>query len=316
MADRECQLEIGAKAMEGLLGEFREGNFGRWDVEKEKLLRHLGEISSRWEERFPGLPEGQFPYSSFKGVSRRGVRDEYLKGIIVKALEGIEGEGKKIFNPASVWGRHARDVARRLPGWKVIATDINPRFERFYKRLPWSRTPSNYEFIKGDIFSPKAVPDPTAVVFFGACGSLTDAAMDYAIESHAPLLICRTCCHDNIGGNTEVVKRFGLLNWAFRMKNSIYLAKKCRKKTGEYFSNKYSADHYPTSQAARKLSNPDEFIEIARNTVDSDICRSIIDLDRYLHLVEAGYDVWYRAEMFVAEIATTAQRHEETPGVD
>ncbi len=50
---------------------------------------------------------------------------------------------------------------------------------------------------------------------------------------------------------------------------------------------------------------------MARNAVSSDICTSVIDLDRYLHLAEAGYDVWYRAEMFVAQIATKAQRHEE-----
>jgi hypothetical protein len=52
-------------------------------------------------------------------------------------------------------------------------------------------------------------------------------------------------------------------------------------------------------------------IEVARNTISSDICRSIIDLDRYLHLAEAGYDVWYRAQMFIAQIATKVQRHEE-----
>ncbi|MHC4533746.1 MAG: hypothetical protein ACYS6K_07325 [Planctomycetota bacterium] len=50
---------------------------------------------------------------------------------------------------------------------------------------------------------------------------------------------------------------------------------------------------------------------MARNTISSDICRSIIDLDRYLHLAEAGYDVWYRAQMFIAQIATKVQRHEE-----
>ena len=38
------------------------------------------------------------------------------------------------------------------------------------------------------------------------------------------------------------------------------------------------------------------------STTDPCPTRSIIDLDRYLHLAEAGYDVWYRAEMFVAQI--------------
>ena len=43
-------------------------------------------------------------------------------------------------------------------------------------------------------------------------------------------------------------------------------------------------------------------------------CKSIIDLDRYLHLAEAGYNVWYGAEMSVAQIAAKAQRHEEIEG--
>ena len=41
-------------------------------------------------------------------------------------------------------------------------------------------------------------------------------------------------------------------------------------------------------------------IAIARNSVDSDICRSLIDLDRCLFLQEHGYDVMYREELFFA----------------
>jgi len=306
---------MGAEAIGGLLEEFRAGNVGRRDVEKDRLERHLGEVSRRWNERFPGLPEGQFAYSSFKGISRRRVRDEYLKGIIAGLLEGSEGEGKTIVNPICVWGRHARDVARRLGAFRVIGTDIQSVGDWLYGHIPWKKQPENYEFRRDDIFSPKAEVEPAAVVFFGACGSLSDAAIDYAIESNALLLVCRTCCHDNISGNTEVVKRFGLLNLAFRFKNFVY-ARRRKKGKGDYFSAKYSKDHYPRSQAARGLANSDELIEVARNTVGSDICRSIIDLDRYLHLAEAGYDVWYRGEMFVAQIAAKAQRHEETHGVD
>ena len=137
MSSREEQLETGQRAIEGLLCEFRAGNIGQPGVEKVRLGRHLGELSRRWDERFPGLPEAPFAYSSSKGVSRRGVRDEYLKGIIVRLLGG--GEGGVIVNPACVWGRHARDLAKRLPGWRVLATDINPRYDRFYDRWPWSR---------------------------------------------------------------------------------------------------------------------------------------------------------------------------------
>lgn len=75
------------------------------------------------------------------------------------------------------------------------------------------------------------------------------------------------------------------------------------KNKGHYFSPDYSKDHYPISLSAKNLSNSDEFANISRNSVDSDVCRTIIDLDRYLHLSEHGYNVWYKAEMFVAEKA-------------
>ena len=60
-------------------------------------------------------------------------------------------------------------------------------------------------------------------------------------------------------------------------------------------------DHYPRSQAAKGLTDSDEFSKISRYAAASGICRTIIDLDRYLYLAEHGYNVWYRAEMFVAE---------------
>ena len=302
MADHESQLEIGAKVIEGLLGEFRAVNIGQPGVEKVRLKRHLGELSRRWDERFTGLPEEGLTYSSLRGIARPGVRDKYLKGIIVKLLGG--GESGVIVNPACVWGRHSRDLARRLAGFTVIGTDINPRFDRFYNLLPSTRTPSNYEFKKDDIFNPKVKGSPAAVVFFGACASLSDAAIDYAIESYCPLLVCRACCHTMIGGNIDIVKRPDFMNRVSRLQ--IFLGAKRLAKLkakGHYFSPKYSAEHYPRSDTAKRLTSSKEVIEVARNAVSSEICRGIIDLDRYLHLAEAGYDVYYRAEMFVAELA-------------
>jgi hypothetical protein len=41
-------------------------------------------------------------------------------------------------------------------------------------------------------------------------------------------------------------------------------------------------------------------LAVARNSVDSDICRSLIDLDRCQYLKENGYDVMYREELFFA----------------
>ncbi|MCP4261190.1 MAG: hypothetical protein GY774_27335 [Planctomycetes bacterium] len=136
--------------------------------------------------------------------------------------------------------------------------------------------------------------------------------MDYAIGSHCPLLACWACCHAYIGGNTHIVKRPDFWNRVSRFQAFILAKRLARlREKSRYFSPKYSAEHYPRSETAKRLTNSKEMIEVACNTVSSDICRSIIDLDRYLHLTEAGYDVWYRAEMFVAQIATKAQRHEE-----
>ena len=301
MSDGKGQLEIGLEAFAGLLDEFRSGTATNRRLEPRALEHHLRELSAGWDESFPGLLRERYPYASVRGVYRRGVRDKYLKKIVEKLLEvaGPETAGKTIVNPACVFGRHARDLASRLGHFKVIATDIDRRFNWLYDRIVWSRKPGNYHFVQDDIFNPRLKAAPTAVVFFGACGSISDGAIDYAIESGCPYLICRTCCHDNIGGNTTITKRFNVLNWAFRLKNVAYARRRC-KGGGDYFSPKYTRDRYPQSHAARGLSNSDEFIEISRDSVDSDLCRSIIDLDRYLHLVESGYEVLYRAELFVA----------------
>ncbi|MHC4533745.1 MAG: hypothetical protein ACYS6K_07320 [Planctomycetota bacterium] len=220
MAGDKDQLEMGAVVMEGLLGEFRSGNIGQGGDEKGRLKRHLGEISRRWDEKFPGLSEEPFAYSSFKDITRSGRQDEYLKGIIVGLLEG--SEGGMIVNPVCVWGRHSRGLARRLPDWKVFGTDIHPAYEQLNNHLPWSRTPSNYEFKKDDIFNPKVQGEPSAMVSFGACASLSDAVMDYAIESHCPLLVCRACCHVYIGGNIDIVKRPDFWNRVSRFINFIW----------------------------------------------------------------------------------------------
>jgi hypothetical protein len=308
MAGSRDQLEMGALAMAGLLSEFRAGNIGRGGVEKSRLRRHLGELSQRWDERFPGLPEEPFAYSSFKGISRRGRRDEYLKRIIVELLAGCE-DGT-IVNPACVWGRHSRDLARRLALHRVLGTDIQGAWNWLYGYVPWTRTPANHQFRRDDIFNPNVQGEPSAVVFFGACASLSDAAMDYAIGSRCPLLVCRACCHVMIGGNIDILKP-DFLTRVFRFILAKRLAKVRDRADGHYFSPRYSAEHYPRSETAKRLTHSEEVIEVARNAFHSDICKSIIDLDRYLHLAEAGYDVWYRAEMFVAQIATKAQRPEE-----
>ena len=293
--------ETALAAFTGLLGEFRKNNIAAKKCERDGINEHLTELSAQWDRRFPGLPRSYFPYSSLIGVSRRGVRDRFLKGIIADLLKGREkGTCGIIINPACVFGRGARDLAARLPAFKVIATDIDPTWNRLYQFVFRWKDKANYEFRKDDIFNPAVQEIPAAVVFFGACGSLSDAAMDYAIISNAQYLVCRTCCHDNIGGNTRIRKRFTLLNLVFRHKTFVFALIRAIKKENYYFSDKYSRRQYPRSEAARKLSSWEEFMEVSCNSVDSDICRTIIDLDRYLYLAEHGYKVWYKAELFVA----------------
>jgi len=300
MLNGKYQLEIGLKALAGLLDEFRRGNITNRSIKKEQLDRYLRELSKRWDQSFPGFPRDRFHYSSCRGLLRKGLRNTHLKKIVIRLLQAHEQDhgNRIIVNPACFLGRRARYLASHLELFRVIATDINPHFDWCWDHI--SKNPDNYEFRQDDIFEPKLKVIATAVVFFGACGSVTDAAMDYAVTSKTPYLICRTCCHQNIGGNVEIRKRFTPLNWSFRFR-ALMLSRIRKKRKGYYFSEKYSQDQYPRSEAGRGLSNSDEFLEISRNAVGSDICCTIIDLDRYLYLVEKGYNAWYKAELFVAQ---------------
>jgi len=295
-------IEAGVKALVGLLGEFEKGNINDPSAERAGIDRHTSELSARWERRFAGFPDEYFPFTSFRGEYYRGKRDAYLKKIIAQLVTSRGAGNRTIVNAACVFGRHTRDLASRLPSFRVIGTDIFPFWNRIYTLVPWRRTPDNFEFIQDNIFDPRLDVTPTAVVFFGACGSVSDGAMDYAIHSQARFLACRTCCHDNIGGNMEVVRRPGFINWFFRWKNRSFARMRRKEKyTDFYFSDRYGPDRYPKSEAARGVLDSEKLLEVSRNSVDSDICRAIIDLDRYLHLIESGYDVVYKGELFVAQ---------------
>jgi hypothetical protein len=239
------------------------------------------------------------------GLLLKGKRDAYLKDIIVQLVTAHNDSDKTIVNPACVAGRHTRDLASRLPRFKVIGTDIDPRLNWMYEYILRKSNPDNFQFKKDNIFEPQLDVTPTAVVFFGACGSVSDGTIDYAIEAKSTYLMFRTCCHHMIGENTEITHRSRFINWGFRIHDWILLKILQKEKyAGFYFSDKYSKEHYPRSKAAKGRSNSDEFLEVSRNSVDTDICRAIIDLDRYLLLVEKGYNVWYRGELFVAERIT------------
>ncbi|MGB2986879.1 MAG: hypothetical protein WBE26_13485 [Phycisphaerae bacterium] len=56
----------------------------------------------------------------------------------------------------------------------------------------------------------------------------------------------------------------------------------------------------PGGTAAREIMDSETIIAVARNAPESDICGSVIDLDRCLFLQENGYDVMYREEIFFA----------------
>jgi len=78
------------------------------------------------------------------------------------------------------------------------------------------------------------------------------------------------------------------------------LARILKENKGRYFSPDYSMNQYPRSKAVEGLIDSNEFRQISRYAAGSGICRTIIDLDRYLYLAEHGYNIWYEAEMFIA----------------
>jgi len=296
------QSDMAVTALGGLLEEFRLGRIVVRSSEWEGMKRHAGPLTARWNDRFPGFPSGDFPYTSFWGEHRRGRRDEYLIDIIVRLLVDRDGVETMIVNAACVFGRHACRIASRLPRARVVGTDIDPRWDRAYRLSRGGRVPVNYSFVKDDIFNPQLNVQPTAVVFFGACGAVSDGAIDYAIESGASYLMCRTCCHDNIGGNVTVTARSNHVNRFFRFKNWAYdRMRRVPKYAGFYFSPAYERPAYPRSTMGRQLSTTDEFLAVARDSPDSDICRAVIDLDRYLYLEERGFRVEYQGELLVAE---------------
>ena len=291
------------KPLESLLEEFRHGTIADKDrTHEDAVIRsHLLGQHVAWDRLFPKFPDCPWKRRTTRWEYHRGKRDAYLKRLLVMYLRADKSRSRTIVNPATVFGRHARSIARELPEHEVVGTDIEPGFNRLYRLAGWWKYPNlkNYSFVRENIFEPDLERRPAAVTFFGACGSVTDGCMDYAIGVKSPFLICRSCCHDNIGGNTEIVRRPGHLNHFFRWKNRQFARFK-KKDEGQYFSARYGKDAYPRSRAAREIMDSDTIIEIARNSVDSDICRSLIDLDRCLFLLENGYDVLYREELFFA----------------
>lgn len=294
-------MEQCTRVLQDLLAELRGGTMSDISREEEAIGRIMHEIFDEWDQLFPGFPESALERRSACKELMRGRRDKYLIDVIAKTLKANSVPNGLILNPACVFGRHAMKIARRLPECTVIGSDIDALKEAVYRNVVvlLSSIPKNYRFERDDVFQSTIQEQPTAVVFFGACGSVSDAAMDLAIKKESPYLICRTCCHDNIGGNTCIAKKASLLNYFHRLKNWYYRRRK-KSKAGDYFSDKYSSNAYPRSTAARQLLSGEEYFEAARNCVNSDICRFIIDIDRCLYLQENGYQVSYKEELFFA----------------
>jgi hypothetical protein len=99
-----------------------------------------------------------------------------------------------------------------------------------------------------------------------------------------------------------VTARRNYVNRFFRFKNWAYgRMRQVPRYAGFYFSPRYDRSAYPRSATGRALSSTDEFLAVARDSPNSDICRAIIDLDRYLYLAERDFRVEYQGELLVAE---------------
>ncbi len=292
-------LDTLKRVTQQLLSEFRTGSSFNDEIVEECLK----EISQKWDNQFPDFPVRKMKRGSFIWKFEKGERSKYLIQIIKKSIRKLNNENAVIINPACYTGKRARQIAKILPDSKVIGTDINQTYNNrwhLFQKLIGKKEPKNYQFLKDNIFDSKLNITPEIVVFFGACGSVSDAIMDYAIREKSPLLICRICCPDNIGGNTLIKKKNSLLNLYFRYKNWSFQKKK-QANQGDYFSDVYSMNVYPRSNTVKQLSNPEEYRKIAQDSVDNEVCEALINLDRCCYLVEHGYDVVYKDELFFAK---------------
>jgi hypothetical protein len=288
------------KALGRLLNEFRLGKIADRArlLEETAIQTHLGQHIQAWNTVFPEFPKFAEKRRTLLRLFKRERKDTYIRRLVVDALTGFDTDNRVIVNPATVEGRQAMYLARDLPDFEIIGTDIDARWEVLYRRV-FRKSQKNFRFVQESIFEPDLGKRPAAIVFFGACGSLSDGAIDYGIEVKAPFLIFRTCCHENISGNVETVKKWSMINRYLAMKNWQYSRYK-KRNNGFYFTKKYNQDTYPRSKVGRDLADSETFLQVARSAVNSDICISIIDLDRAIYLQERGYDVMYQEEVFFA----------------
>lgn len=238
-------------------------------------------------------------------ILARGAKDALLKTVIETLCRGCSGW---ILNPCCVFARHAREIAERLPMADIVATDIDPRWERlfrFFRAARFKRDSANFNFRVENAYEARAPASALAICFFGACGSLTDAALRLAINSQANFVVGRACCHENIGMNTEMSTRSPTIwNLGHRIKNQVY--RHYATKRGFYGHHSAAISTYPQSETFRQKIDKSGMLRCARHAVDCRLCQLIIDLDRVVFLVEHGFGVLsYSENMFVAARGTT-----------
>ncbi len=177
--------------LESLLEEFRRGNIAdKHRMQEASAIRsHLAKLTQAWDCVFPAFPDCPWKRRTINWEKHRGHRDAYLERLVVTFVPRQKVETRLIVNPATVAGMHARRLAHRLPDYEVVGTDIDARWNSLYRYvLFWKyRHLNNYRFVRDSIFEPNLDRRPAVVVFFGACGSVTDACMDYAVAVNSPL---------------------------------------------------------------------------------------------------------------------------------
>ena len=274
-------------------------------------------VAERWESDFDQLPLAPSLKLTRRQLARkvfvRAEKDRRLKKIILQLTGSVRAE---IYNPCSVFGRHARDLARWLPRAQINASDIDPTWERLFQlreRISGQRSPANYAFSVSDVYagllSRRA---PNAVVAFGACGSLADGVLDAVVSSRAQYVVLRACCHENLSMNTVLSTRaWSAWHVGHRLKNLAFSAQ--HRKKGFYGNDRFTISAYPRSEATRRLLGERDMLYLAQHAVDCALCRLVIDVDRGCYLQEHGYELLgFRHSMAVA----TLKRAEDSQFAD
>jgi len=262
-------------------------------------------VAEHWEGPIRGLElSGQLALSPRQlrhPVLAREEKDIRLKRVIRQLVGSTPS---RVDNPCSVFGRHARDLARSLPAATVSASDLDPTWDRLYgswQGLRQRSEPPNYSFRVQSVYDATGEASPDVVAVFGACGSLADGALERAVRLASRYVVVRACCHENLGMNTQLSTwKCSLWHVGHRLKNVVFRAQ--RRQRGLYWNERFAVEAYPRSRRLRQLLGANDVLSLARHAVDCAACRLLIDIDRLCYLDEHGYELrGYHQGMIVAE---------------